>query len=248
MTRRRPAGAPTTDLVRSARVGANAELFADALRLHVAPGGVVADVTYGRGAFWRRVPAGAYTLLASDLDPGAPSPARGGVDCRALPYEDASVDAVVLDPPYAEGLLRQSSRALASGGPAELGRAYASGEERSPTRRWHDAVTDLYVRACVEARRVLRPRGVLLVKCQDEVSANRQRLTHVEVITACESIGLECVDLLVLVRANRPGVSRLVRQAHARKNHSYLLVFRSRRSPISSVVRVRDGDWSRGEP
>jgi hypothetical protein len=30
----------------------------------------------------------------------------------------------------------------------------------------------------------------------------------------------------VLVRFNRPGVSSQVRQAHARKNHSYFLVFR----------------------
>jgi hypothetical protein len=32
-------------------------------------------------------------------------------------------------------------------------------------------------------------------------------------------------DLFVVVRRNRPGVSRLKKQAHARKNHSYFLVF-----------------------
>ena len=39
--------------------------------------------------------------------------------------------------------------------------------------------------AVSEARRVLKPPGVLIVKCQDEVSANRQRLTHVEIINRC---------------------------------------------------------------
>jgi hypothetical protein len=57
------------------------------------------------------------------------------------------------------------------------------------------------------------------------VSANRQRLTHVEIIAECEAMGFYCKDLFVLVRANAPGVSRLLRQAHARKNHSYFLVF-----------------------
>jgi hypothetical protein len=33
-------------------------------------------------------------------------------------------------------------------------------------------------------------------------------------------------DLFVLLRNNRPGVSRVIRQVHARKNHSYFLVFR----------------------
>jgi len=64
-----------------------------------------------------------------------------------------------------------------------------------------------------------------VVKCQDEVSANKQRLTHVEIITAAESIGLYAKDLFVVVRPNRPCVSRLKRQVHARKNHSYFLVF-----------------------
>jgi hypothetical protein len=37
-------------------------------------------------------------------------------------------------------------------------------------------------------------------------------------------------DLFVVLRRNRPGVSRLLRQVHARKNHSYFLVFRKAKS------------------
>ena len=66
---------------------------------------------------------------------------------------------------------------------------------------------------------------MLIVKCQDEVSANRQRLTHVEIINEYESIGFYTKDLFVLVRTNRPGISRLKKQSHARKNHSYFVVF-----------------------
>ena len=83
---------------------------------------------------------------------------------------------------------------------------------------------DLYYRAGAEALRVLRPRGIFIVKCQDEVSANRQRLTHVELINRFESEGFYTKDLFVVVRSNRPGISRLIRQVHARKNHSYFLV------------------------
>ncbi len=54
--------------------------------------------------------------------------------------------------------------------------------------------------------------------------ANSQRLTHVEIVNALAGL-FACKDLFVVVRANRPVVSRLKKQVHARKNHSYFLVF-----------------------
>lgn len=94
------------------------------------------------------------------------------------------------------------------------------------TKKYHDAVLELYFQAADEASRVLRPGGIFIVKCQDEVCANQQRLTHVEVINDYARRGFIVEDLFVLMRTNRPGVSRLLRQVHARKNHSYFLVFR----------------------
>ena len=72
---------------------------------------------------------------------------------------------------------------------------------------------------------MLRPKGIYIVKCQDEVCANRQRLTHVEIINFVEKIGFITEDLFVVVRRNNPGMSRVLKQVHARKNHSYFLVF-----------------------
>lgn len=218
--RRRPAGVATTDVVLSAHVASNAEVFAQVLELHVAQGSRIADVTWGKGAFWRRVPPERYEVLATDL--------QTGVDCRDLPYPDGELDALVLDPPYMEGLFRRSTAHLAgSGTHAAFRGRYSAGEATSDADgpRYHEAVLDLYLRAGAEARRVLRNHGVFVVKCQDEVSANRQRLTHVELINAFTADGFYCKDLFVVVRPNRPGITRLVRQEHARKNHSYFLVF-----------------------
>jgi hypothetical protein len=219
--RRRPAGVATTDLTLSAHVGSNADVFAQLMALHVPEGSRVADVTWGKGAFWRQIPDGRYEVLATDL--------QTGVDCRALPYADGEIDALVLDPPYMEGLFRRDTAHLAgSGSHAAFRGRYSDGSATLPSAgapRWHDAVLALYLDAGAEARRVLRNHGVFVVKCQDEVSANRQRLTHVELINAFGLAGFYCKDLFVVVRPNRPAVSRLVRQEHARKNHSYFLVF-----------------------
>jgi len=219
-TRRSPSGEATSNLVRSAHVGGNEEVFPDILALHVPPGSTVADVTYGKGIFWKRVPPDQYTLLATDL--------KTGVDCRELPYEDEAIDCVVLDPPYMEGLYRRNSRNLAGSGTyAAFRETYSDGKAKGSGKapKYHAAVLDLYFTAAAEALRVLRPYGVFIVKCQDEVSANLQNLTHVELINRFEQLGFYAKDLFVLVRTNRPAMSRVVRQVHARKNHSYFLVF-----------------------
>lgn len=220
-TKRTQGGVATSDVINSAYVTGNAEVFPLVLALHVAEGSTIADVTWGKGVFWKNVAEGSYKLLPSDLK-------TNGIDCRSLPYADASIDCVVLDPPYMEGLFRKSKEHLAGAGTHVAFREhYSNGvacDENAP--KWHAAVLDLYFKAGREAHRVLKENGVLIVKCQDEVSANRQNLTHVEIINEYErGLGFYTKDLFVVMRQNKPGISRLKKQVHARKNHSYFLVF-----------------------
>jgi len=211
-------GVSTTDVVMSASVSGNSDVFPNILKLHVAPGSKIADVTYGGGVFWKNVDLSKYDLLTSDI--------ADGVDCRSLPYENNSLDVVILDPPYMEGLLRGNSAHKAVGGShAAFRDYYSNGDEKSQGPKWHAAVSDLYFKAGAEALRVLKDNGIIIVKCQDEVSANRQWLTHVEIINHYEKLGFYTKDLFVIVRQNKAGVSRLLKQVHARKNHSYFLVF-----------------------
>jgi len=212
--RKSPAGEATNELVFSAHIGTNDDVFPHVLSLYVAPGSTVADVTYGKGVFWKHVPKNAYRLLPSDLSTGT--------DCRELPYGDASIDCVVFDPPYMH----------TPGGTAHVQHqnyeSYYKNNRASSNRKYHEAVLDLYFSAAREAWRVLRPHGMYIVKCQDEVCANLQRLTHVEIINELAGYGFVAEDLFVVVRTGKPGVSRLLRHAHARKNHSYFLVFLKR--------------------
>ena len=225
-------GISTTDVVMSAHIDGNADVFPKILALHVPEGSRIADVTYGGGVFWRNVDLSKYDLVPSDI--------ATGIDCRSLPYQDESFDAVVLDPPYMEGLLRNNKDHKAGNGSFSAFRKYYSnGDETNNGPKWHAAVSDLYYKAGVEAYRVLRSNGVAIVKCQDEVSANKQWLTHVEIINYYEKLGFYTNDLFIIVRSNKAGISRLKKQSHARKNHSYFLVFvkvpnRQRLSPRSS--------------
>lgn len=209
-SRRVQGGIATSDVTLSAHVGGNAGVFAQVMSLHVPEGATVADVTWGKGVFWQKIREGAYDVRATDISMG--------VDCRELPYLDGEIDCVVLDPPYMEGFFRNDGSQKAGGGSyAAFREHYSNGHEKPERAKWHDAVTELYREAGREAYRVLRRNGVLIVKCQDEVSANRQRLTHVEIINDYESLGFYAKDLFVVVRPNKPSVARLKKQAHARK-------------------------------
>ena len=212
--RKSPAGIATNELVFSAYQGSNDQVFQHVVFLYVAPGSKVADITYGRGVFWRKIPKDRYELLATDLS--------RGVDSRDLPYENESLDCVVFDPPYMH----------TPGGTAHVNHQNYEGYYRNnkalngSEKKYHEAVLDLYFKTADDVYRVLKDEGIFIVKCQDEVCANQQRLTHVELINEFALKNFIVEDLFVLVRNNKPGVSRMIRQAHARKNHSYFLVFR----------------------
>ncbi len=217
--RRTQGGESSTECLVSSHLGDNSELFPKILDLYVADGSTIADVTYGTGVFWKNVDFDKYVFFPSDL--------KTGVDARKLPYEDESLDAFVLDPPYMEGLYRKTDDALAGSGSHAAFREYYSDSSLTHDKeiKYHDKVLDMYLSIGIEARRTLRDKGVFIVKCQDEVSANRQKLTHVELIYAYEKVGFYCKDLFVLTRSNKPVVARVKKQEHARKNHSYFLIF-----------------------
>lgn len=217
--KRRQGGISTSNVTMSAYISGNAEVFPQILDLHVPDGAKIADVTYGTGVFWKNVDLKRYDLHATDI--------ADGIDCRKLPYENESFDALVLDPPYMEGLLRNNKDHKAGGSSHSSFREYYSNGDETNTEgpKWHGAVSDLYYKAGIEAYRVLKEKGIMIVKCQDEVSANRQFLTHVEIINYYEQLGFYTKDLFVIVRQNRAVIARLKKQVHARKNHSYFLVF-----------------------
>ena len=115
-------GKSITDIIMSAFVGGNADLFPQILSLHVPNGSKIADVTFGKGIFWKNVNLNNYNLFPSDISTG--------FDCRELPYQNESFDAVILDPPYMEGLLRNNKDHKAGKGKYSSFREYYSNPKR----------------------------------------------------------------------------------------------------------------------
>ena len=199
-----------THVVRSAH--GNAELMlSDIVRLHC-NGMIDADITYGKGGFYRSgvVP---HPLFCYDIDPQTPGVIEA--DCEALPVADRCFCSVVYDPPF----LTYVRRGRQGNGSMIMACQY------SGFWTYNELLTH-YRRAMTEIHRVLKSKGVAVVKCQDIVHNHRLQCTHAHVIDMAAALGLRLLDLFVLVADRRlPSPNRRGTQKHARVFHCYFLVF-----------------------
>lgn len=189
----------------TAYVGTNRHLLPKILSLYVPPGSVIADVTYGKGAFWKDVDLSLYRFLPSDL--------QDGIDFRQLPYREGEIDCLVIDPPYMHGGI---------GIKPSINDCYRNRNSS------HESVIRLYAGGFLEAARVLKKGGIMLVKCQDETESGKQHLSHCEIAHLLEVLGFAILDLFVLVQQTVPAM-RYPYQRSARKNHSYAIIAKFRR-------------------
>lgn len=176
-----------TDILAADYYVNNARLFEAAAKLWIKPDDVVVDPTYGKGVFYKRFrPA---NLLAFDLDV-AKSPGGISVDFRKMPITDASVDVVVFDPAYVVPGGRETSTI------GEMNEAYGTGTTEANLASQWIVITD----GLVECVRVLRPRGIIMVKCMNYISSASYHNIHADMIELMRSLGLKQVDQFMLVK------------------------------------------------
>lgn len=183
--------------------GANADLIEHVSELYLKDNINIADVTYGKGAFWKKIDLSKYIFNGTDI--------IMGVDFRKLPYENNTYDAVVLDPPYAHN-------------PGRMMVDKTYNNAATTKGFYHSDIINLYKEGMIEAYRVLKTKGMLWVKCQDEIECSKQKWSHIEIFNIAQELGYYAKDLFVLHQDKNP-IVQYKEQKHARKNHSYLWVF-----------------------
>lgn len=172
------------------------------------------DPTWGSGKFWTKWRPD--WIVGSDLDP-ALSPIGVSRDFRDLPYRtdgQSGIEAVVLDPPY------KLNGTSTGKGPATSDESYGV---HGPNVSWQDR-HELIRDGISECVRVLKPKGMLLVKVQDQVCSGAKRWQTREFADHAESLGCRLVDMLHLPGGRKQPEGR--RQVHSRQNYSTMLILR----------------------
>jgi len=180
--------------------GNNADLLPLCLELYADKGMTIADVTYGKGVFWKHIKEEDYSILKSDL--------QTGINFKSLPYDDQSIDVLILDPPYMHG-------------GATIKKSINDCYKNENTS--HESVIRLYAGGILEAARVLKKKGKIFVKTQDEIESGKQRWSHIELMELLTMFGFVILDLFVLQQEAIPAM-REKYQKTARKNHSYMII------------------------
>ena len=180
----------------------------------VIPPDPILDATYNAGRFWvgsnRRV-------VSMDIDPSYEPDIVA--DNREMPeVESGSFAVVVYDPPHVgpQGRDKSSKRF-----DVDFGATVACGKEHD----WN--LSYLYPPFLEQAKRVLKPNGILLAKITDMVNNHRSRWAHRDFMQMAEDAGFVVCDLIVKVR-NGPMMSTKWKNAHhARKRHCFWIVCRN---------------------
>lgn len=167
------------------------------------------DPTYSKGVFYKECGGLPKPKLKFDLFPKTEDTLQA--DCRNLPLGDSSIQSIMFDPPFLVGYTKEKPTGLVG--------------ERFHGFAYIKDLWDFYDESLIEFQRVLKKKGVLVFKCQDTVSSGKQYLSHVHIINKAEELGFYCKDVFILLAKSRMIGHNHKNQKHARKFHSYFLVF-----------------------
>lgn len=186
------------------------EILNNIISLHC-PDGIECDVTYGNGVFYKNIK---QPIFKFDIDPQCDDVDEASSDC--LPLADRCINSIMFDPPF----LTYVRQGREGNGNMIMSNRFAG--------YWtYDELSDHYQNTIVEAQRVLKKNGILIVKCQDIIHNHKMHCTHVNVIDWAEWNEFRLLDLFILAAKHRlPAPNRKGKQKHARIFHSYFLVFK----------------------
>lgn len=201
--------------ISSVWTGTDADLLEQMLQFYpVIEPDPILDATYNAGRIWR---GSDRNVTSMDIDPSYGTDIVA--DNRFMPgVENESFAAVVYDPPHVgpQGRDKSSKRF-----DVDFGATVPCGKQHDWTLSY------LYPPFLEQAKRVLKPDGILLAKITDIVNNHRQRWAHCDFMTMAQDAGFVVCDLIIKVR-NGPMLSTKWKNAHhARKRHCFWVVCRN---------------------
>ena len=180
------------------------DLLKALIDLHLGGADIELDPMFFKGNFYKNgINEPKYTY---DITPQKLGVDRA--DATNLPFSDDRFDNMILDPPFMFG------------GHGKQDQFYSS--KTHGMLSWLD-LSKLYQGILNEARRILKPKGILIFKCQDYTDS-KTTMTHALVYNWATELGFYAKDLAILVKPNKVYNGNTT-QRHLRKIHTYFWVF-----------------------
>ncbi len=191
----------------------------------------ILDSTYNAGRFWK---GSKRRVVSMDIDPQY-KPEIVADNRKMIGVKPAQFGVVVYDPPHVGPQGRDKSRKRFD---VDFGATVECGKEHD----WN--LSYLYPPFLKQAKRVLKPNGLLLAKITDMVNNHKSKWPHCDFMRMAEEAGFTVCDLIIKIR-NGPMVSTKWKQAHhARKRHCFWIICRNsdeceRRTVVTSMETTR---------
>jgi SAM-dependent methyltransferase len=168
----------------------------------------ILDASVNKGRIWGRGKS-RFKYVGMDIDPAVEPDVVG--DNTNMPFSDNSWDIVVYDPPH-----------TGEQGKSKFAPIYGTGVSVARD----GSLTHTYPAFLREARRVLKPRGLLLVKLADCTHRNKFQFATAEFYMATRQFDFELQGNHVLPRKNVIIDPKWKKASHPRQNHCTWMAFR----------------------
>lgn len=183
------------------------EILVAILNLYVGKKTFDCDLTYGDGKFYRHIPIpkSIYDIQHKDHD------VRPIIEAGVLPEQ--SMMSIVMDPPFIiQARVNDDNRSV-------IHKRYSSFSSEQELKETYYELMQL-------AHRLLKVKGILVIKTQDTNYNGKQIWVHTIVERYAQEIGFELEDLFIKTQDHVMLRATLSQQTHARKYHSYFYVYR----------------------
>ena len=164
------------------------EILDAIIKLHVEGDTFEVDVTYGNGAFYKKgLPQPTHRF---DIDPTLTNTTKT-CSSENTGLADASIKSVVFDPPF----LTYNRKQRVGNSSMVMAKRFSG--------YWHvDELIKHYQATLVEAARILKHKGIMVIKCQDIVHNHKLFCTHAHILNwAAPSFRLK--DLFIQAATHR---------------------------------------------
>ncbi len=174
----------------------------------------ILDATYNTGRFWK---GSSRDVWSMDINPKYHP--RIIADNRTMEGVPSSMfGTVVYDPPHVGPQGRDKSIKRFD---VDFGATIECGKQQDWTLSY------LYPPFLKQAKRVLKPNGLLLAKITDMVNSHRSRWAHCDFMRMAEEAGFTVCDLIVKIRRGPMLSTRWKEAHHARKRHCFWIICRN---------------------